>query len=422
MKLNEIAQQYAAKIKDEKLSEMFVRCFMSTFETTANVEKDGSCFVITGDIPAMWLRDSSAQVNHYLPFAGVSEEAYRIISGLIRRQIGCILTDPYANAFNRNPDGKGQTKDKTDFKSPHVWERKYEIDSLCYPVRLAYRFWKIAGATSHFTPELQRALVTVVDLWTLEQRHKNSNYFFKRRFCPKSDTLSNNGRGAPVAYTGMTWSGFRPSDDACEYGYHVPSNMFAVVVLGYISEIASVVYGDFELSRKALKLKKEISNGIETFAIARHNGKEIYSYETDGYGNHNLMDDANVPSLLSLPYLECCCKADELYINTRAYILSSLNPYYYEGKTAKGIGSPHTPKNHIWPISLCMQGLTSDDKDEIYNIIITLRDTDAQTCFMHESFHKDKPEKFTREWFSWANSLFAELVIRYLDEFENPEK
>lgn len=421
MKLKEIAQQYAAKIKDEKLSEMFVQCFMSTYDTTAKFEKDGSCFVITGDIPAMWLRDSSAQVNHYLPFAKVSEEAYRIIFGLICRQVGCILTDPYANAFNREASGKGQTKDKTDFKSPYVWERKYEIDSLCYPIRLAYRFWKEVGETRHFTPEFHRAMCKIIELWTLEQNHKNSPYFFRRNFVRKSDTLSHKGRGAPVAYTGMTWSGFRPSDDSCEYGYLVPSNMFAVIVLGYMSEIASDIYGDINLSKKATDLKNEIQKGIDTFAVTVCEGKQLYSYETDGYGYHNLMDDANVPSLLSLPYLGYCCKDDELYSNTRAFVLSSSNPYYFEGKKAKGIGSPHTPKDHIWPISLCMQGLTSSCKGEVLDIIHTLRDTDAGTKFMHESFHKDKPEKFTREWFSWANTLFAELIIKYLDEFEDAE-
>lgn len=417
MKLKEIAYEYAAKINDEKLAKMFVKCFMSTASTTAKFDKSGSCFVITGDIPAMWLRDSSAQVNHYVSFAGKSREAYLLIDGLIRRQVNCIRIDPYANAFNRKANGKGQSKDKTNFSSPYVWERKYEIDSLCYPVRLIYRFWKEVGATTHFTVELHEALVKIVDLWILEQNHKNSPYFFRRHFCPKSDTLSHKGRGREVAYTGMTWSGFRPSDDACQYGYLVPSNMFATVVLGYISEISSVIYGDIELSRKALDLKDEIQKGIDTFAIAHCKGSELYAYETDGYGNHNLMDDANVPSLLSLPYLGYCCKEDELYSNTREFILSSGNTYYYEGKFAKGIGSPHTPKDHIWPISLCMQGLTSNSKGEILDIIHTLRDTDAGTGFMHESFHKDKPEKFTREWFSWANTLFAELIIKYLDEF-----
>ena len=414
MKLSDIAVSYAEKISDEKISKMFVQCFMSTFETTVQLEDDGSCFVITGDIPAMWLRDSSAQVNHYVPFAKDCEEAYKVIRGLIQRQMNCILNDAYANAFNREANGLGHQKDKTDM-SPYVWERKYEIDSLCYPVKLAYCFWKEAKTTSHFTDETRKAFYRIVELWTLEQNHQNSSYYFSRPRRRKSDTLSHKGKGSPVKYTGMTWSGFRPSDDSCIYGYLVPANMFAYVVLGYISEIAEEIYKDDELKSKAEKLRSEIQDGIEKFAILKDkDGKSFYAYETDGKGNYNLMDDANVPSLLSLPYLGYCSSDDELYKNTRSFILGKSNPYYYEGEKAKGIGSPHTPKDHIWPIALSMQGLTSDDKDEILSLIRTLADTDADTGFMHESFHKNNPQKFTREWFSWANTLFAELIIKYL--------
>ena len=416
MKLSDVAASYAEKIRDEKIKKMFVQCFMSTFETTVQLEDDGSCFVITGDIPAMWLRDSSAQVNHYIPFAKESEEAFKVISGLISRQMNCIIYDAYANAFNREANGMGHQKDKTEM-SPLVWERKYEIDSLCYPVKLAYRFWKEADTTSHFTEETKKAFYRIIELWTLEQNHGNSPYYFQRPLKRKSDTLSHKGKGAPVKYTGMTWSGFRPSDDSCVYGYLVPANMFAYVVLGYMSEIADEVYKDNGLKENAERLRGEIKEGIEKYAVVKDkNGKSFYAYETDGKGNYNLMDDANVPSLLSLPYLGYCCADDEMYRNTRDFILSKANPYYFEGSKAKGIGSPHTPKNHIWPIALSMQGLTSSDKDEMLSLIRTLSDTDADTGFMHESFHKDKPQKFTREWFSWANTLFAELIIKYLSE------
>lgn len=415
MKLSDIAISYSEKISDEKIKKMFIQCFMSTFDTTVQLDGD-DCFVITGDIPAMWLRDSSAQVNHYIPFAKDCKEAYQVISGLISRQMKCILYDAYANAFNREENGKGHQKDKTDM-SPLVWERKYEIDSLCYPVKLAYRFWKEADTTVHFTEDAKKAFYRIIELWTLEQNHENSPYYFRRPFKRRSDTLSHKGQGAPVEYTGMTWSGFRPSDDSCVYGYLVPANMFAYVVLGYISEIAEEIYKDDELKSRAEKLRSEIGDGIEKFAIVKDkDGKSFYAYETDGKGNYNLMDDANVPSLLSLPYLGYCSSADELYKNTRGFILGKGNPYYYEGEKAKGIGSPHTPKDHIWPIALSMQGLTSEDKTEMLSLIRTLADTDADTGFMHESFHKDNPHKFTRVWFSWANTLFAELVIKYLSE------
>lgn len=215
----------------------------------------------------------------------------------------------------------------------------------------------------------------------------------------------------------MTWSGFRPSDDSCIYGYLVPANMFAYVIFGYISEIAEEIYKDAVLKKKAEKLRREIKDGIEKYSVVKDkDGKGFYAYETDGTGNYNLMDDANVPSLLSLPYLGYCGTDNEMYRNTRSFILSKANPYYYEGEKAVGIGSLHTPKNHIWPIALSMQGLTTDSKDEMLQLIHTLADTDADTGFMHESFHKDNPQKFPRVWFSWANTLFAELIIKYISE------
>lgn len=416
MKLIDIANDYAERISDAQVAQMFKQCFMSTYDTTAKFEKDGSCFVITGDIPAMWLRDSSAQVNHYVRFANECPQAYNLVLGLLRRQIRCILSDPYANAFNQEANGHGHQEDRTQ-QSPDIWERKYEVDSLCYPIRLAYRFWKEAGTAEHFTPEFRSAMETIVDLWRVEQNHAESPYYFERINCPQSDTLLNEGRGTPVSYTGMTWSAFRPSDDACKYGYLVPANMFAYVVLGYMEEIAKEIYQDDIFARKAGKLRNQIKHGIEEYTIIEvKNVGRMYAYETDGLGGYNLMDDANVPSLLAMPYFGYCSKDDELYQNTRKFILSEMNPYYYSGTAAKGIGSPHTPANHVWPIALCMQGLTAMDDKEIHELIQTLISIDAGTGFMHESVNVDDPDNFTRPWFSWANTLFAELVMKYIDE------
>jgi uncharacterized protein len=217
-----------------------------------------------------------------------------------------------------------------------------------------------------------------------------------------------------VAETGMTWSGFRPSDDACTYGYLVPSNMFAVVVLGYLAQIATQVLGEPALAVEAQQLRDAIDAGIQTFAKVEHSRHgTIYAYETDGRGNYNLMDDANVPSLLSLPYLGYRAKDDPVYLNTRAFILSADNPYFYRGAVAEGVGSPHTPKGYIWHIALAMQGLTAADPAERERILGLLERTDAGTDLMHEGFSADDPSQFTRPWFAWANSLFSELVLEY---------
>ena len=397
-----------------KLSKMYRKCFASTWDTTLQ-RAEGTVFLITGDIPAMWLRDSSAQVYHYLPYANSFPEVKQAVSGLLRRQLFYINLDPYANAFNREPNGKRYRDDDTNWtreQKPWIWERKYEIDSLCYPIRLCHAFWKQTGDISWLDGEARKAFQTILSTWETEQNHpEKSAYFFNRSDCRPSDTLPCAGKGNPVGYTGMTWSGFRPSDDACRYGYLVPSNFFAAKSLEQISEIARTLMNDEETALRAEKLRSEILDGLKRFAVVHDDAfGDIYAYEVDGLGNRLFMDDANVPSLLSLPYLGCVDAEDEIYLNTRRMILSKANPYYYEGKCACGIGSPHTPEDYIWPISLCVQGLNSKDADEIIKLLNTLENIDAGTCLMHEGVHKDDPSRFTREWFAWANSIFSEFV------------
>ncbi|HLR40776.1 MAG TPA: glycoside hydrolase family 125 protein [Virgibacillus sp.] len=397
---------------DKKVCAMFEKCFTNTYETTIRPQEDETTFVITGDIPAMWLRDSAAQVRPYLLLAESDAAIADMIQGVIQKQMTYINHDPYANAFNETPNNARYNEDETEM-TPWIWERKYEIDSLCYPVQLAYLFWKSTGRTEHFNHTFQQAIRAILDTFKIEQDHASSDYHFVRHDCPQQDTLSHQGYGAPVGYTGMTWSGFRPSDDACVYGYLVPANMFAVVILGYISEIAEEIVQDSVLAKEATALQQVIDKGIQQYGVVDHptHGK-IYAYETDGLGHYILMDDANVPNLLSIPYLGYSDKNDEIYQNTREFILSSSNPYYYEGKYAKGIGSPHTPENYIWHIALAMEGMTEESRDEKEVILEMLKQTDAGTDMMHEGFDVDNPNQFTREWFSWANSMFSEFILR----------
>ncbi len=402
--------------KDE-LAKLFCNCYPNTLETTTKILDDGSAFVITGDIHAMWLRDSAAQVHHYLPVARENEELALIIEKMIKRYSIYLPHDPYANAFNENGDDpkRGHWQDIT-FRSPWVWERKYEVDSLCHVIMIAYKFWKYTNRTGHLDEDFKKSANIILDLWETEQYHaEKSTYTFHR---PESygsqDTMTRKGVGEPVGYTGMTWSAFRPSDDACVYNYLIPSEMFAVVVLGYLEEIARVIYNDEALALRAHKLAGEIDNGIKTYGIYDHPkyGK-IYAYETDGLGNYNLMDDANVPSLLSIPYIGYCSADDEIYKNTRKFILSEDNPYYFSGSVLHGIGSPHTKRGYVWPISLVLQGLTSTDQNEVEEILDMLVNSHAGTYFMHESIDANDPYNFSRHWFAWANSIFSELVLKY---------
>lgn len=397
---------------EPKVQSMFANCFANTYETTLKPQDDGTIFVITGDIPAMWLRDSAAQVRPYLILAEEDEYMADIIEGVIQRHMLYINHDPYANAFNQESNGNHYHDDETAM-TPLEWERKYEVDSLCYPIQLAYLFWKSTGRTSPFNQCFISAMEKIIKTWKVEQHHgHDSDYYFIRDNCPPQDTLSHDGKGSPVGYTGMTWSGFRPSDDACQYGYLIPANMFAVVVLQQLSEIAIEVLCDEKLAEKASELAKEIQEGIETYGKVEHpTYGTIYAYETDGHGNYNLMDDANVPSLLSIPYLGYCEPDDPVYQNTREFLLSDDNPYYYRGKAARGIGSPHTPENYIWHIALAIQGMTAQTVEEKSAILQLFKKTDGNTNFMHEGFHVDSPETFTRPWFAWSNSMFSEFIL-----------
>ena len=415
--IEEVLKEADYVLKDNpQLLKMFKQCFVSTIETTLKKVNDDETFIITGDIPAMWLRDSSAQVNHYLPFVAQDQELSDLIAGLINKQVQCILLDPYANAFNLNPVYQREYYDCTDM-NPMIWERKYEVDSLCYPVRLAYQFYKQSKRLDIFTPNFLKAMHKIVDTFILEQNHSQSTYRFERPIAKtwkreETETLKRKGKGLPVNETGMTWSGFRPSDDACRFNYLIPANMFASVILEYIKEFAGEIYHDDILYEKARQLKWDIDYGIQCYGIYLHPqfGK-MYAYETDGFGNYCLMDDANVPSLLSMPYLGYCKKEDTLYQHTRSFILSHHNPYYYQGTCASGIGSPHTPKNYIWHIALSMQGLTGT-KEEAKKMINLILETSNNEGLCHEGFNKDEPSEYTRFWFAWANSLFAELVYQ----------
>ncbi|WP_340016998.1 glycoside hydrolase family 125 protein [Paenibacillus sp. FSL K6-1318] len=397
-----------------ELNQMFKNCFTNTMLTTIQRKEDGTTFVITGDIPAMWLRDSAAQVRPYLVLASEDEDIADMIAGLVERQLNYILLDPYANAFNETESGKGHQEDLTQMND-WIWERKYEIDSLAYPIQLSYLLWKNTGRTTQFNDTFRKAAEIIMQLWQVEQHHETkSPYTFQRLDAPETDTLSRDGRGTETAYTGMTWSGFRPSDDRCEYGYLIPSNMFAVVALRYLQEIAKAVFEDETLAATAKQLEQQINKGIQDYGTVEHpEYGTIYAYETDGKGNHNLMDDANVPSLLSLPYLGYVDENDEVYQNTRRFILSSHNPYFYEGTAAAGIGSPHTPEGYIWHIALSMQGLTTEDRNEKLRLLQLIQQTDADTGLTHEGFSANNPHEYTRPWFSWSNMLFSELMMDY---------
>ena len=408
-KLYEKLDNSLVTLGSDRLREMFRKCYLNTLETTVKYDDDGNVFIITGDIEAMWLRDSSVQVSHYVRAAKEDPDSKKLVKSLIERQFGLICLDPYANAFNESANGRGHQDDTV--KLDIVWERKYEIDSLVYPLWLVNRYYENTGDKEIFGDLFTKTYKVILDTFNIEQDPKNSEYYFRRTGEDSQDTLDNNGYGSDYAYTGMVRSAFRPSDDRCIYPFLVPANMFIIATIKNLHKNLESAGIENIHKEQAEKLCADIEKGIADFAIVETENGKVYAYEVDGLGNKLMMDDANVPSLLSLPYLGYCEKDDELYLNTRKFVLSKANPYYFEGAAAKGIGSPHTPENYIWHIGLLIEGLTTDDKSEIQRIFDTLMSTDAGTGFMHEGFDCDAPEKFTRSWFAWANTLFAIFVM-----------
>lgn len=414
--VEETIRRVKKDIADPTLAWMFENCYPNTLDTTVFFSEKGGdpdTFVITGDIHAMWLRDSSAQVHPYLPLAQEDPHLQKLLEGVIRRQTQCILIDPYANAFNDGPTGSEWDKDLTEMK-PELHERKWEVDSLCYPIRLAHGYWQATGDTSFMDEQWIKAMQLVVQTFRQQQRKKDRGpYSFMRVTSWQTDTVAGGGWGNPWKPNGMICSVFRPSDDATIFLGLVPSNFFAVRSLRQMAEMVETAGGENELASSARSLAAEVEKALKEQAVLEHlDYGRIYPFEIDGYGNALFMDDSNIPSLLAMPYLGTVPADDPVYRNTRRFLLGDDNPWFFRGKAAEGMGSPHTGREMIWPLALTARILTSNDREEILQNLRWLVRSNAGTGFMHESFNMDDPSKFTRKWFAWANTLFGETVLK----------
>jgi meiotically up-regulated gene 157 (Mug157) protein len=411
--------EVSSRIKDPEIAWLFSNCFPNTLDTTVRAgKKDGKpdTFVITGDIPAMWLRDSAAQVWPYLPLAKEDPALKTLLEGVLRRQVACVLIDPYANAFTLNSDDHTEwKKDHTEMK-PGVFERKYELDSLGAVLRLSTGYYDATGDKTPFDAAWARAIDVIIETIAREQQIPGEGekpvYRFQRTTPHATDTLPLGGRGNPALTCGLSRCAFRPSDDATTMPFLIPANAMVVVGLRKVARLCADVLKQPERAKKAQALSEKIDEAIHKHGIVAHPKLgQIFAYEVDGYGSFYFMDDANVPSLLSLPYLGYCSLDESTYRATRAGVLSTANPYYSKGKAAAGIGGPHIGRGHIWPMSIILQIMTSNSEEEVVRCLDMLKKTHAGTGFMHESFWKDDPSKFTRSWFAWVNTLFGEMIL-----------
>eukprot|EP01130_Rhizamoeba_saxonica_P003340 TRINITY_DN1417_c1_g1_i1.p1 TRINITY_DN1417_c1_g1~~TRINITY_DN1417_c1_g1_i1.p1 ORF type:complete len:429 (-),score=64.63 TRINITY_DN1417_c1_g1_i1:26-1312(-) len=421
-------------MKDEALALMFVDCFPNTLDTTVNFTHNTKTdeydtFIITGDIPAMWLRDSSGQVQVYLPYASKDAQLKNMIKGLIARQMKQIKIDAYANAFNNAPTGSPHDSDERHPKmSPMLWEGKYELDSLAWVMWLSSKYIEHTHDYTICTNEWFSSIQKIVDVIVYQQKstedtsNKDDLYYsFGRETTSQIDTLVNY-HGVPGRTCGLSKGYFRPSDDAHRLPFQVASN---AMVASSLEKIAKIVNNkekecyNTKLGSQVSNLALLIKSGVENYGTNNHRlYGEIYAYEVDGYGSSYLMDDATVPNLISLPYFEYIqtSKQKEIYEHTRKFTLSSYNAYYFNGTAGDGIGSPHTDFNQIWHMGILMRALTSNDDAEIEHCLEILKSSTADLWFMHESFDKNNPKQFTRSWFAWANSLFGELILKLHSE------
>ena len=411
------------RIADPELAWLFENCLPNTLDTTVTpgtIDGRSDTFVITGDIDAMWLRDSSAQVWPYLPFAREDAALARLLQGVIHRQARCILIDPYANAFLADPGARTQLKwalnDLTDMR-PGVAERKWEVDSLCYPIRLSHGYWRATGDTTPFDAEWAQAMRLIVRTFKEQQRLDGPGpYRFQRHAEAATETLALDGLGYPARPVGLIHSMFRPSDDACLLPLSIPANLFAVVSLRQLAAMASEARHDAAFAIECAALADEIAHAARRYGRMPTPKGDVWACEVDGYGNQLFMDDANAPGLLNLPYLGACAASDPLYQRTRARAWSPDNPYFFKGRAAEGIGGPHEGLRMIWPMSILFKAITSTSATEILQCLRWLKITHADTGFMHEAFDQDDPSHFTRLWFAWANGLYGELVLTLLQQ------
>lgn len=416
-----IIAEVKPQIKDKELAWLFENCFPNTLDTTIDFEIiDGKpdTFVITGDIDAMWLRDSTAQVWPYMPLIRKDEKLKNLVKGLINRQVKCVLLDPYANAFYKDKTKISEWKSDKTQMLPGVHERKWEIDSLCYVIRLANEYYQITGDSSIFNSDWDNAMHLIVQTLKTEQRKNNeSKYVFSRETDSVIDAPPFEGTGRPAKPNGLICSMFRPSDDSTLYPYLIPSNIFAVLSLNQLAIIYSEVIKNEKFAMVCSEFANEVDAAVQKYAVSEHlDYGKIYAYEVDGYGNKLFMDDANVPSLMSLAYLGAHRPTDDIYKRTRSFLLSDNNPYFLKSRFAEGQASPHTGKDRIWPMGIILRAMTSIDTNEIKKCLKMLKATHAAKGFMHESFNKDNPEQYSRDWFAWANTLYGELILKIYRE------
>ncbi|KAM0816940.1 hypothetical protein AB5N19_02742 [Seiridium cardinale] len=384
----------------------------------------------------MWLRDSANQMRSYKQLLEANTSSASLASlfrGAINLQSRYLLTSPHCNAFQAPVESGKPPQDNsaadTDVVFPgydknFVFECKYELDSLSAFLQLSYDYYDKTQDADFFgkfqwanaiTTVLDTAEALLVGTYADDGHVNDSPFTFQRTTTSASETLLNKGAGSPVkGGTGLVRSAFRPSDDSTIFQLFIPANMMFSSYLGKCAEIMDKI--DSNLAGRMSTLATSVRNGIETYGKVQHpTYGQIYAYEIDGFGSSNLMDDANVPSLLGAPIIDYVDASDETYQNTRHFVLSTNDPYYMHGPVLNGTGGPHVGPGKAWPMSIIVSLLSSNDDTEIISGLRQILSSTDSLGLIHESIDTFDQSQWTRQWFSWANGLFGQLLLGLKD-------
>ncbi|KAF2120254.1 hypothetical protein BDV96DRAFT_642097 [Lophiotrema nucula] len=440
--VEDLITRYQTVIKDPDLYRLFQNSYPNTLDTAikwkgyaANNSEEELTFIITGDINAMWLRDSANQMQSYLPLLNASSDPNSIASlyrGVINLQARYLLTQPYCNSFQPpvesgveiapNPSASDDTVNPP-FTNSSVFECKYELDSLAAFLEVSANYYNATGDTAFFgkfqwVSAVEAVLKVAEDMTTptygSDGAVLTSPYTFTRLNTRSTETLANDGLGNPTANgTGLIRSAFRPSDDSTIFQLFIPANMMFSSFLASTSEIMGKLNtsNSAALAQKMSDLSKSLQQAIEEHGVVDHpTHGQVYAFEVDGFGGTTIMDDANIPSLLSAPFINYPVDPD-IYDNTRELVLSATNPYFMRGPVISAVGGPHQGPGFAWPMASIVRILTSDDDDEIVDQLRQIVSSTDGLGLVHESVNSFNVTNWTRQWFSWANGLFGQMII-----------
>ena len=444
--VEQIIEAVTAKMEDKDLARMFENAFPNTLDTTVRWHVDGSSklalhkhyddgawegpqsFIVTGDINAEWLRDSTNQLAQYQTLAKKDQRIESLILGAINTQTEYVIESPYCNAFQPPPPSgepipsNGQDDQVHPVYEPsRVFECKYELDSLAHFLALANRFHNVTGSRDFLHSRYYTAIDTILEV--LEQQSKptfdpktgrfqRNEYTFRRSTRVGTETLNLNGIGNPLGPgTGLIRSAFRPSDDATILGFFIPANAQMAVELKRTAAIVRSA-GKEALAAKLQERGDSMEKGVWEHGVVNHRKYgQVFAFEVDGYGSSIIMDDANMPSLLALPAMGFVDRGDKTYQSTRRMILERQgNPYYLEGKGFSGIGGPHVGPQHAWPMSRLVQVMTSDDDAEIKTALEAVRDV-SRMGLVNEAINVVRPTDYTSENSPRKVRLFDHIVL-----------